>query len=101
MLPPPSPDRVGRGSGRRSIAALAQRRGAAGNAPSPLRAPMPGRIVKILLKVGDRVTVGQPAIVVEAMKMENELRATRAGTVQAVRCEEGAAVEAGQDLVII
>jgi len=40
-------------------------------------------------------------VVVEAMKMENELRATRAGTVQALRCEEGAAVEAGQDLVVI
>ena len=83
------------------VAALAQRPGAAANTPSALRAPMPGRVVKILVKTGDRVVVGQPTIVVEAMKMENELRATRAGTVQALRCEEGAAVEAGQDLVVI
>jgi len=83
------------------LAALAQRPGAAASAPTALRAPMPGRVVKILVKAGDRVTVGQPTVVVEAMKMENELRATRAGTVQALRCEEGAAVEAGQDLVVI
>jgi biotin carboxyl carrier protein len=83
------------------LAALAQRPSAASNAPTALRAPMPGRVVKILVKAGDRVSVGQPTIVVEAMKMENELRATRAGTVQALRCEEGAAVEAGQDLVVI
>ena len=83
------------------LAALAQRPSAAANGPTALRAPMPGRVVKILVKAGDRVSVGQPTIVVEAMKMENELRATRAGTVQSLRCEEGAAVEAGQDLVVI
>jgi biotin carboxyl carrier protein len=83
------------------LAALAQRSGAAASGPAALRAPMPGRVVKILVKAGDRVVVGQPAIVVEAMKMENELRAPRAGTVQALRCEEGATVEAGQDLILI
>ncbi len=83
------------------VAALAQRPGVAADAPAALRAPMPGRVIKILVKVGERVAVGQPAVVVEAMKMENELRATRAGTVQALRCDEGAAVEAGQDLVVI
>jgi glutaconyl-CoA/methylmalonyl-CoA decarboxylase subunit gamma len=83
------------------LAALAKRPEAGALAPTALRSPMPGRVVKILVKVGDRVTVGQPAVVVEAMKMENELRATRAGTVQALRCEEGATVEAGQDLVVI
>lgn len=83
------------------LAALAQRPVAGATAPAALRSPMPGRVVKILVKAGDRVTVGQSVVVVEAMKMENELRATRAGTVQALRCEEGAAVEAGQDLVLI
>jgi glutaconyl-CoA/methylmalonyl-CoA decarboxylase subunit gamma len=83
------------------IAALARRPTTGAAAPAALRSPMPGRVVKILVKVGDRVAVGQPVVVVEAMKMENELRATRAGTVQALRCEEGAAVEAGQDLVVI
>jgi biotin carboxyl carrier protein len=83
------------------VAALAQRPSASASAPAALRSPMPGRVVKILVKTGDRVTAGQAVVVVEAMKMENELRATRAGTVQALRCEEGAAVESGQDLVVI
>jgi len=83
------------------IAALAQRPSASASAPAALRSPMPGRVVKILVKAGERVAAGQAVVVVEAMKMENELRATRAGTVQALRCEEGTAVEAGQDLVVI
>jgi biotin carboxyl carrier protein len=83
------------------VAALPQRPSASAAAPAALRSPMPGRVVKLLVKVGDRVTAGQALVVVEAMKMENELRSARAGTVQALRCEEGAAVEAGQDLVLI
>lgn len=83
------------------ISALAQRPSASVAGPAALRSPMPGRVVKILVKAGERVVTGQAVVVVEAMKMENELRATRAGTVQALRCEEGAAVEAGQDLVLI
>jgi biotin carboxyl carrier protein len=47
------------------------------------------------------VTAGQTVIVLEAMKMENELRAPRAGRVTTVQCTEGAAVEAGQDLVVL
>jgi biotin carboxyl carrier protein len=74
---------------------------AEGTAPVTIRSPMPGRVVKVGAKAGDKVTAGQTIIVVEAMKMENELRATRAGTVTEVRCSEGAAVEAGQDLVIV
>ena len=83
------------------LAALVRRPNTASAAPAALRSPMPGRVVKILVKAGDRVTVGQPTVVIEAMKMENELRATRAGTIQALRCQEGATVEAGQDLVVI
>jgi len=84
-----------------AVAALARRPDGAAGAATALRSPMPGRVVKILVKVGDRVAAGQAAVVVEAMKMENELRAARAGTVKELRCEEGAAVEAGQDLVVI
>ena len=84
-----------------ALAALASRSEATAGAASALRSPMPGRVVKILVKVGDRVAAGQAAVVVEAMKMENELRAGRAGTVKELRCAEGAAVEAGQDLVVI
>jgi biotin carboxyl carrier protein len=83
------------------LTALARRPNTEASAPTALRSPMPGRVVKILVKLGDRVTAGQPVVVVEAMKMENELRATRAGTIHALRCEEGATVEAGQDLVVI
>jgi len=75
----------------------------AGNdaAPVTMRSPIPGRVVKLLVKVDDPVKAGQTVVVLEAMKMENELRAPRAGRVSIVRCAEGTAVEAGQDLVTI
>jgi len=82
-------------------AALGRRAGPASGAPVTVRSPMPGRVVKLLVRAGEAVAAGQPAVVVEAMKMENELRAPRAGTVHEVRCAEGTAVEAGQDLVVI
>jgi biotin carboxyl carrier protein len=62
---------------------------------------MPGRVVKILVKTGDSVAAGQPAVVVEAMKMENELRAPRSGTIRELRCAEGATIDAGQELILI
>jgi biotin carboxyl carrier protein len=64
-------------------------------------APMPGRIVKVLVKAGDRVVGGQGLVVVEAMKMENELRAPREGTVAAVRVSEGMSVDANAVLVVV
>ncbi len=69
--------------------------------PITLRSPIPGRVAKLLAKAGDKVAAGQTVVVLEAMKMENELRAPRAGTVSEVRCAEGAPVEAGQDLATI
>ena len=74
--------------------------GAAG-ATGAIQAPMPGKVVKTLVKEGDEVTAGQGIIVVEAMKMENELRAPADGTVKSVLVNEGQNVDAGQDLVII
>jgi biotin carboxyl carrier protein len=84
---------------RAKIAAPAR----AGNdaAPVTIRSPIPGRVVKLLVKADDPVQAGQTLVVLEAMKMENELRAPRAGRVTAVRCPEGTAVEAGQDLVVL
>ena len=73
----------------------------AGSGPQRIVSPMPGKIVRVLVKIGEAVRARQPLVVVEAMKMENELRAARAGTVTELRCAEGAAVEAGQDLVVI
>lgn len=63
--------------------------------PAPLKAPMPGMIVRVAVQVGDAVVPGQSLVVMEAMKMENELRATVAGTVKAVLTQPGSAVEKG------
>ena len=84
---------------RRARIAVPARPGAEAAAPVRVRSPIPGRVVKVLVKAGDRVTAGQTLVVLEAMKMENELAAPRAGTISEVRCAEGSAVEAGQDLV--
>ena len=73
--------------------------GAAITGPSPLVAPMPGLVVRISVEVGDQVQPGQPLVVMEAMKMENELRSTSAGVVRAVRVQPGAVVEKGAILV--
>ena len=71
------------------------------SASKDVTAPMPGRIVKVLVKVGDQVVANQGLVVVEAMKMENELRARREGIVAAVRVSEGMSVEAGTILVVV
>ncbi|MEO8623569.1 MAG: biotin/lipoyl-containing protein [bacterium] len=63
--------------------------------PAPLVAPMPGMIVRVAVQVGDSVLPGQGLIVMEAMKMENELRAASAGTVKAVHAKPGTAVDKG------
>ncbi len=67
--------------------------------PAPLVAPMPGMIVRVSVAVGDTVVAGQGLIAMEAMKMENELRATGPGTVTAVRVVVGTAVQKGAVLV--
>jgi biotin carboxyl carrier protein len=64
-------------------------------------APMPGRVVRVLVAEGDEVAVGQAVIVVEAMKMENELRSPKAGRVKTVNAESGLSVEAGRVLLLI
>jgi len=64
-------------------------------------APMPGRIVKVFVKAGDLVTAGQGLLVVEAMKMENEVRAPKAGMIAEVRVSEGTLVEANTLLVVM
>ncbi|MBI2829104.1 MAG: acetyl-CoA carboxylase biotin carboxyl carrier protein subunit [Acidobacteria bacterium] len=69
--------------------------------PQRVVAPMPGRIAKVLVKVGDAVAARQGLVVVEAMKMENELRSPRAGIVRQVPAVEGALVEANAVLVVI
>ena len=67
--------------------------------PAPVIAPMPGLVVRVSVQPGDQVQAGQGIVVMEAMKMENELRASSAGTVKAVRVTAGTAVEKGTVLV--
>jgi biotin carboxyl carrier protein len=67
--------------------------------PAPLVAPMPGMIVRVNVQVGDRVHAGQGLVVMEAMKMENELRAQAEATVKAVLAKPGSAVEKGALLI--
>jgi len=64
-------------------------------------APMPGKIVRVLIAPGDAVEAGRGLIVVEAMKMQNEMKATRAGRVLSVAVKEGATVSAGEILATI
>ena len=92
-------------SARRAWRARARAAGAGATGdvagPHQIVAPMPGKIVKVLVKPGDSVQPRQGLVVVEAMKMENELRSQRAGRVSEVRVIEGASVEAGAVLVIV
>jgi acetyl/propionyl-CoA carboxylase alpha subunit len=69
--------------------------------PAPIIAPMPGLIVRLNVSVGDRVEAGQGLVVMEAMKMENELRATSSGRVKSVEVSPGTVVEKGTLLVAL
>ncbi|HUB80781.1 MAG TPA: biotin/lipoyl-containing protein [Bryobacteraceae bacterium] len=64
-------------------------------------APMPGKVVRVLAAAGDRVEAGQGLLVVEAMKMQNEMKASRAGRILSVAVKEGATVVAGEVLATI
>lgn len=75
-----------------------RRAGAGEQGVMKIKAPMPGKVVRILAGVGARVEAGQSVIVIEAMKMQNELKAPKDGVVKKVNVVEGAAVEAGQSL---
>ena len=66
-----------------------------------LKAPMPGLLVRLLCAPGDAVQSGQPLVVLQAMKMENELSLARGGTVTAVNVQAGQTVEQGQVLVVL
>ena len=85
-------------NGRRSAHAEA---GAHGHGQVSIAAPMPGRVVRVLVETGDEVSARQGVVVVEAMKMENELRAPRAGRVKEVSVTAGMSVEAGRILAVI
>lgn len=75
--------------------------GSQGTGPQRIVAPMPGKIARVLVQPGDSVKARQGLVVVEAMKMENELKAARDGHVREVSVVEGQSVEAGAALVIV
>jgi biotin carboxyl carrier protein len=62
---------------------------------------MPGKVIKLLVEQGARVESGQGVIIVEAMKMQNEMKAMKTGVVQKIHTDEGATVAAGEVLMII
>jgi biotin carboxyl carrier protein len=75
--------------------------GRAGSAALSVKAPMPGRVVRVLVEPGQKVSAGQGVVVVEAMKMQNELQAQTDGVVKEVRAREGEGVEGGAELVVL
>ena len=87
-------------NGRRTGRGAADAGGAA-HGEQRITAPMPGRVVRVLVAPGDQVEARQPVIVVEAMKMENELRSPKTGRVKDVAVAAGNSVEAGRVLVVI
>ena len=82
---------------------LRTRRAIAGaeSGPQKLKAPMPGKIVRILVNEKDEVKAGQGIVVMEAMKMQNEMKSPKDGKVQKILTAEGSAVNAGDTLAII
>jgi biotin carboxyl carrier protein len=72
-----------------------------GSGPERIPSPMPGKVVRVLVAAGDAVKTRQPLLVVEAMKMENEIRAGRDGVVADVPVRPGQSVDAGALLVVI
>jgi biotin carboxyl carrier protein len=83
----------------RQRAAAAAAKHAGGGGDDLVRSPMPGRIVRVLVGKGDDVEAGQPLVVIEAMKMENELKSKRAGKVVEILVTQGAAVEGNAKLL--
>jgi biotin carboxyl carrier protein len=69
--------------------------------PRKLIAPMPGKIVRVLVREGDEVEAGTGVLVVEAMKMQNEIKSPKKGAIQKILVGEGAAVNAGDVLAIV
>lgn len=74
---------------------------AAGETADAMGAPMPGTMLKILVKVGDTVKENQPVMILEAMKMENEIVAPHDGTVTGIHVNQGDMVNPGQPLITI
>jgi biotin carboxyl carrier protein len=83
--------------------ALRSRRGrsAQGEGPKKLLSPMPGKVIRVLAAIGASVVAGQAVLVIEAMKMQNEIKSPKAGVVQKLLALEGTTVNAGDVLAIV
>jgi biotin carboxyl carrier protein len=86
---------------RRKRLAEAVRREPAGGGGGVIRAPIAGKVVKVMVAAGATVAVGQPVAVLEAMKMENEIKADAAGTVRTVHVEPGRSVETSEAMITL
>jgi len=78
-----------------------RKRAADDHGPRKLTAPMPGKVVRVLVNVGDAVEAGAGLLVVEAMKMQNEIKSPKKGTVREIRVAAGSAVNAGDVLAVV
>ena len=76
-------------------------RAADDHGPKQITAPMPGKVVRLLVREGDEVEAGAGIAVVEAMKMQNEIKSPKKGTIQKILISEGAAANAGDLLAIV
>lgn len=85
------------------IRSLRSRRGGAAdaNGPVPIKAPMPGRVARVLMAAGDAVEAQQGILVIEAMKMQNEMKSPKDGVVTAIHVAAGDTVHAGQVLAVV
>jgi biotin carboxyl carrier protein len=83
----------------RQRAADAAKKGSGGGSEKTIKAPMPGRVVKILVQPGDEVEPGRPLLVMEAMKMENEIKAKAACTIDVIHFKVGDTVEGNAKLI--
>ena len=109
VAPDGGPGRLAVSVGTKSVAVSLDRRhgtgrrrgGTAGDDPQRILAPMPGRVVRVLVRPGEAVHARQPVMVIEAMKMENELRAGREGIVTEIHAREGQSVEARELLAVV
>ena len=75
--------------------------GAGTEGPRPVKAPMPGRVVRVLVEAGDEVAAGQGVVVIEAMKMQNELKSPKGGQVVRIGVAVGDTVGSGDVLVVV
>jgi acetyl-CoA/propionyl-CoA carboxylase biotin carboxyl carrier protein len=78
-----------------------ERKSSAGGGPDTLPSPLQGNMWKVLVKQGDTVTEGQLLCIIEAMKMENEITAHKAGTISELPISEGAPIAAGAPIATI